>query len=112
MKNLISELKNRFDYVIVDSPPIIAVTDSEILSRLVDGTLLVVFANQTENEMMQRATDLIKNDNAYFIGTVLNNFAYKRGYGSYYKYYYYYSSNGSHSKKEKRRRKKEKMEDV
>ena len=105
MQDLINELKNRFDYVIVDSPPIIAVTDSEILSRLVDGTLLVVFANQTENEMMQRATDLIKNDNAYLIGTVLNNFAYKRGYGSYYKYYYYYSSNGTG--KGKRRKRKE-----
>ena len=106
-KILLSELRKGFDYIIVDSPPIIAVTDSEILTQLVDGTLLVVFADQTESEMMERAIDLMKHDKVYFIGAILNNFAYKRGYGPYYKYYYYYSSNGSGSGKEKRRKRKE-----
>ena len=100
-----------FDYIIVDSPPIIAVTDAEILTQLVDGTLLVVFADHTENEMMERSIELMKNDNAYFIGAILNNFAYKRGYGPYYKYYYYYSSNGKDGKKKKRKRNAEVEED-
>ena len=75
----------------IDSPPIIAVTDSEILTSMVDGTLLVVSSENTEIEMMERSVELIRRENTQFLGTVLNNFSYKSGYGSYYKYYYYYS---------------------
>jgi len=70
------------------------------LARKVDGTILVVSAEVTEIEMMEKSIDLLKNAHAPFIGTVLNNFSYKSGYGSYYKYYYYYSrpTNGAKSK--------------
>ena len=80
-----------YDLIIVDSPPIIAVADSEILTSMVDGTILIVSAETTEIEMMERSVELIKRENTQFLGTVLNNFSYKSGYGSYYKYYYYYS---------------------
>jgi capsular exopolysaccharide synthesis family protein len=99
MKSFLKLLADKYDAVLIDSPPIIAVTDSEILSRLVDGTILVVSASSTETELMQRAVDLMKHDNAAFLGTVLNNFSFKTGYGSYYKYYYYYQ--GGEEKKEK-----------
>jgi capsular exopolysaccharide synthesis family protein len=99
MKSFFKLLADKYDAVLIDSPPIIAVTDSEILSRLVDGTILVVSASSTETELMQRAVDLMKHDNAAFLGTVLNNFSFKTGYGSYYKYYYYYQ--GGEEKKEK-----------
>lgn len=92
MRKLLVKFRNDFDLVIIDSPPIIAVTDSEILSNLVDGTLMVVSADTTEIDLMERAVELIKRENTQFLGTVLNNFSYKSGYGSYYKYYYYYSS--------------------
>jgi hypothetical protein len=42
---------------------------------------------------MERSIELMKKDKSSFIGTILNNFSYKIGYGSYYKYYYYYSEN-------------------
>ena len=92
MKELLAKFRSEYDIVIIDSPPIIAVTDSEILSNIVDGTLIVVSADTTEVELMERAVELIKRENTQFLGTVLNNFSYKSGYGSYYKYYYYYSS--------------------
>ena len=91
MQEFLSDMRNKYDMVIIDSPPIIAVADSEILSNLVDGTVLVVSADTTEIDLMKRSVDLIKRENTHFLGSVLNNFSYKSGYGSYYKYYYYYS---------------------
>lgn len=97
MESFLEKLKNHYDQIIVDSPPIIAVTDSEILSSIVDGTILIVSANNTEIELMEKAVQMLKHDRSSFIGVVLNNFTYRSGYGSYYKYYYYYSrpTNGS-----------------
>ncbi len=92
MENMLNELRLKYDYIIIDSPPIVAVTDAEILARKVDGTILVCSSELTEVNMFERAVDLLRNDNSTLIGTVLNNFSTKAGYGSYYKYYYYYSS--------------------
>jgi len=101
MKDFISEMRSKFDIIIIDSAPLISVADSEILASLVDASILVVSADSTDVDLMQKAVELIKHDNSSFIGTVLNNFTYKSGYGSYYKYYYYYSSpeNGNSNKK-------------
>ena len=91
MRNFLKKLRDQFDLIIIDSPPVIAVTDSEILTSMVDGTILIVSSENTEIEMMERSVELIRRENTQFLGTVLNNFSYKSGYGSYYKYYYYYS---------------------
>ncbi len=91
MKDFLALMKTKYDIILLDSAPIIAVTDSEILASMVDASLLVVSAELTEIDLMTKAVELIKHDNSSFIGTVLNNFTYKSGYGSYYKYYYYYS---------------------
>ncbi|MEO8398326.1 MAG: polysaccharide biosynthesis tyrosine autokinase, partial [Ignavibacteriaceae bacterium] len=91
MKNFLKEMKEVYDIIVLDSPPIVAVTDAEVLSRMVDAVILVVSSETTEVELMQKSVDLLRNESNSFIGTVLNNFTYKYGYGSYYKYYYYYS---------------------
>lgn len=91
MKDFLSNMRTQYDLVIIDSPPIIAVADSEILSNMVDGTVLVVSADTTDIDLMKRSVDLIRREDTHFLGSVLNNFSYKSGYGSYYKYYYYYS---------------------
>jgi len=91
MRNFLVKLRDEYDLIILDSPPIIAVTDSEILTSMVDGTMLIVSSENTEIDMMERSVELIRRENTQFLGTVLNNFSYKSGYGSYYKYYYYYS---------------------
>lgn len=100
MESFLEKLKSEYDYVILDSPPVIAVTDSEILSSMVDGTILVVSANNTEMELMEKAVQLLNHDRSTFLGVILNNFIYRSGYGSYYKYYYYYSrpTNGAKKK--------------
>lgn len=99
MESFIEKLKNNFDYVIIDSPPLIAVTDSEILAQIADGTMLVVSANQTEMDLLEKSVEILKRDKSSFLGVLLNNFSYRAGYSSYYKYYYYYSHPTNGSKK-------------
>jgi len=91
MEQFLQKLKSEFDMIILDSPPVVAVTDSEILSGLTDGTVLVTSANITETDLMKKAVELLTHERGSFLGCVLNNFTYRSGYGSYYKYYYYYS---------------------
>ena len=91
MEAFLRRLREEYDHIVIDSPPIIAVTDSEILSRLVDMTILVVSANVTELDLMEKSVELLTHEQGSFAGVLLNNFSYKSGYGSYYKYYYYYS---------------------
>ena len=100
MKIFLNEMKERFDIIIIDSAPIVAVVDSEILAKKVDGTILVVSADKTETSLMVDAVDLIKRNSSSFLGTVLNNFKNKKGYGYYFKYYYNYES--SNNRKEKK----------
>lgn len=97
--NFLEKLKREFDYILIDSPPVVAVTDAEILSQIVDGTILVVNSGFTETDLMEQAIKLLSKDKTSFLGTILNNFEYRSGYNSYYKYYYYYSkpTNGSKS---------------
>lgn len=85
MSKLIEHLKEEYDYVILDTPPVQAVTDSQILSTKVDGTILVVRADKTKKEAVQNAIGLLKKVNANIIGTVLNGVDTSRN-----KYYYYY----------------------
>jgi capsular exopolysaccharide synthesis family protein len=104
MKDFLIVVRDFFDVIIIDSPPIIAVVDAEIISQQVDGTILVVSADKTETRLMKEAVQLLKQNNVSFLGTVLNNFKYKSGYGYYYKYHYNYS--GSSYKKGRFRRNK------
>lgn len=85
MEKLLELLKETFDYIILDTPPIQAVTDSQILSTKSDGTILVVKAERTKKDSVQNAINLLKNVNANVIGTVLNGIDVSRN-----KYYYYY----------------------
>ena len=101
MEEFLKKLKQEYDTIVIDSPPLIAVTDSEILSRMVDGTVLVVSANYTEFDLMQKSVQLLDHEENTFLGTVLNNFSYRPGYSSYYKYYYYYSKPSRTSSKSK-----------
>ncbi len=101
MEKFIEKLKSLYDIIILDSPPVIAVTDSEILSRMVDATVLVASANVTEKDLLEKSVELLTHDHGSFIGTVLNRFTYRSGYGSYYKYYYYYSKPDQKGKKPK-----------
>jgi Mrp family chromosome partitioning ATPase len=105
MNHFLQYIKDFFEVIIIDSAPIIAVIDTEILAKYVDGTILVVSADKTENQLMMDAVDIIKKNNIPFLGTVLNNFKYKSGYGYYFKYYYNYDSYNGKRKKNKKKNK-------
>ena len=91
MDDFINQLKTRFDIILFDSPPIIAVTDAAVLSNKVHGAVLVISAGSTNRDAMVRAKSLLENVHARIIGAVLNNVNVESTYGSsYYHYYHYY----------------------
>lgn len=84
-ERLLNTLRESFDYIILDTPPILAVTDSQILSTKADGTILVVKAEKTKRDTVRDAVGYLKQVNTNIIGTVLNMVDIKRDN----KYYYY-----------------------
>ncbi len=105
MTELIETLRKDFKRIIIDSPPVTAVTDATLLGRLADGVILVVRANDKARELVISGLEKFKAVGAHLLGTVLN--AVNVGKDSYYYYqyhYYYYGEDGE--KKNKTRRKK------
>ncbi len=88
MDAFIHALKTKYDRVIIDSPPVSAVTDAAILSQKVDGILLVVRAGETPRQMVQAGLAKLRAVNAHVLGGVLNGVRIDRD-GYYYQYYYY-----------------------
>ena len=99
MHDLLERLKKDYDRILIDSPPVIAVTDAAILSKEVDGTILVVAANQTNKDALQRAKGLLDNIKTNLIGLVLNGVDISGVYGSYYYYYHHYYAKPGKKKK-------------
>ncbi|WP_153551135.1 CpsD/CapB family tyrosine-protein kinase [Ligilactobacillus murinus] len=88
MEKLIKMLEDAFDLIIYDAPPVLSVTDAQILSTKVDGTIIVVRVNKTEKEAVKQAVELIKHVNGKIIGTILNDVV-----GESNGYYGYYGKN-------------------
>jgi len=105
MKELIEDMKSNFDFVLFDSPPVIAVTDAVVLGTEVDGVILVIQSGKVGREVITRAKALLENVNAKIIGSVLNNLDIENqyGYSHYYYYYYYYYGSGEGEKKKRRK---------
>lgn len=111
LKNILTELKKRFDHIIIDSPPLVAVTDSVIISRIVDGVILVIHGGVTSREVIKRGYDLLKNVNAPMLGGIINNIDLgKRSYYYYYQYYYYQYYGDGETKTHKRRTRKKRVQ--
>jgi len=91
LKELFAEFRFYFDTIIVDCSPAIAVSDPLVLSPEMDGALLVVKAGKTPQELVKRASDLLKDAGIKIFGTILNNmddvlpyyYSYKYGYQQY-----------------------------
>lgn len=88
-RRLIDELSERFDRVILDSPPLIAVTDSAIVSQLVDGVLFVIRAFKTSPAACRSGLRALRDVDAPIAGAVLNAVNLDRHEYGYYHYYYY-----------------------
>jgi len=99
MASFIEYLKECADIVIFDSPPCLAVTDAAVLSRQVDGVLLVVDAGASRRELAARAVGDLRKVGCNILGAVLNNLSPREsGY-----YYYYYAEDGEKTNRRKRR---------
>ncbi|MGE7876624.1 CpsD/CapB family tyrosine-protein kinase [Peribacillus muralis] len=85
MENVLEEAKMNYDLVILDTPPVNAVTDAQILANMTDGVVLVVSSGSTEIQQAKKAKELLHNANAKLLGAILNKK--KQKYSD--EYYYY-----------------------
>lgn len=91
MKNVLQRAKEQYDYVLIDTPPVMPVTDALIVSRFVDGMILVIASAEIKVEMARDVKNQLVNAGANILGVVLNKVRSEHhGYG--YGYYYYYGS--------------------
>jgi Mrp family chromosome partitioning ATPase len=89
-KKFLSDLGDRFDRIVIDSPPIVPVTDSAIISTLVDGTVFVVRAFSTSRHLGHQGLRALRDVDARVVGAVLNAVNLnRREYNYYYQYYYH-----------------------
>lgn len=100
MKDFINNIKEDYDYVFIDAPPIGIVTDAGIISTYSDGTILVVASNETDADMVKIAKERLERVNSRILGVILNKFEDE---GSVYSNYGYYNeeSRGSSKKTKK-----------
>ena len=101
METFIEDLRLRTDVIIFDSPPLLTVTDSTVLSTKVDGVVMVVDCGVTRRDAIRKSTEALRKVGAHILGTVLNRVD-TRSSGYYYYYSHYYEQDG----KKKRRRKR------
>lgn len=100
LTEMMCELRKRYKFIVIDSPPIMAATDAVILSALVDGVLLVVRSGETPKEAFTRTRDLLNSVKSRVLGVVLNAVD-SNSPDYYYSYRYYpygysgYRSNGA-----------------
>jgi len=103
MKNYIEELKKIYDFIILDTPPIVLVTDAQILAQYTDGCLLVISSGEAERDSVIKAKGLLEKVNAKILGVVINKMdSKKRGY-YHYQYEYSEKSEGRSRRKKSKR---------
>ena len=86
MEDLIKELSLSFDYIVMDTPPVIPVTDPLLLAAKSDATIIVVRARKTKEKIIRQAYDELIKENSNIIGSILNDSETKTN-NSYYDYY-------------------------
>ena len=92
MRDVLQEMKEQFDIIILDAPPVLAATDPVLLATQVDATLVVTRAGMTKDYDLAATMDALLGVGASVIGTVLNGFDVSNAYGYRYKYAYRYGS--------------------
>ena len=90
MAKLFEELRKEYEYIIVDCPPILAVSDAAIVSKLCDGCLFVISQSKTEKNAARESVKILRDNNVNILGVVFCGITSKGSsyYNSKYKYYY------------------------
>lgn len=105
MRRALKEFKSRYDYIILDSPPMLNMADASILAQLADATLIVVGYGETTREELQKAQQQLQMAKANLIGAVINGIpSHQNPYG----YYGYYQEEPVEKKPKKSLRRKKK----
>ena len=97
MKSMLAEFRETYDYVLIDTPPILPVTDAAALASRVDGVVLVIASGQDRPEDVQLSKKRLEQADARILGCVLNKVKIgggRYGYGNTYGYGYYYGDGG------------------
>ncbi len=105
-KILIEALAQKYDKILIDSPPVNVVTDPVILSQIVGGVLIIIRASETGRDVVRRARDQLLDVKAHIIGGVLNSVDMQKDnyyYYSYYYNYYYQEKEGAETPRRKKR---------
>jgi len=106
MKSFVEGLRNDYTRIVIDSPPVTAVTDSVVLAQRSDGVVLVISAGQTPRQVVQNGLAQLTAVNAPILGAVLNGIKTGRDSYYYYQYYYYYYGDDGQKRKKNRRKKR------
>lgn len=104
--DLLTVLSENYDRIIIDSPPLLAVTDAAILAHLADAMILVAWGGKTSVGLVKRALLTISNlKDLKILGVALNKMdVTKRGYYQYYPYYDYYTKDGEDTKRKRKKK--------
>lgn len=86
---MIEELRKEYEYIVIDTPPVLTVTDALLVSKYVDGVIYVAAYNQTKKDNAKEGLEQLKENGANIIGGVLANIDVRKSQGIY--GYYYYS---------------------
>jgi len=98
MAELCRVLAERFEHVIIDSPPVLVVTDATVMAGLADGVMLIAESGKTHRAGLMRTRAILENAGAHILGVVLNKLDFRReGYYGYGYGYYYYSRYGKYA---------------
>lgn len=100
MKDFVEGMKEEFDYIFIDTPPIGIVSDAGIISSYSDGVILLAASESVNSELVKMSKERLMKVNANIIGCILNKFDYKK-YNVYSDYGYYYSGNRKERKSKK-----------
>jgi succinoglycan biosynthesis transport protein ExoP len=93
MERVLEELRARFDFILIDSPPLLLVTDAAILAKLADGTILVTSSETTARQAVSRALRILETAGVKLLGAVVNRVDVRRNrdYGYCRSYHHYFS---------------------
>lgn len=106
LEELVATLRTMYDKIVIDLPPILAAADALIVSKLVDGLVLIIRAGKTQKSSLKAAFENIVTSSSKLLGSVINAInANQMGYYYYYYYYYYYTEEGKKMKRKKRHKK-------
>ncbi|MDZ4796666.1 MAG: polysaccharide biosynthesis tyrosine autokinase [Bryobacteraceae bacterium] len=92
LDRLLIKLREEYDIILIDTPPMLTIPDARVIARKSDGVVLVLRAGQTTKAVAHAAVERLMDDNIQIVGTVLNDWDPKNSRRSYYNSFYYYET--------------------